>query len=522
MKRLITLLAMALVGYTGHAQCSTSVANSSTPVNTSNAYSTVQTFQTSCGGILRNVVVPNISIYSDDLRSSGAFITVRIKSAAGAVLATGPTTDQWYPGNTLTFDFGCSNLSLAASTTYQLEFLASFTTLVPLQLILFGRSGSSVYAGGSYIEDGSAPTANPNSDLYGWTVNLVNGNIAASSASATLAISAPCTSFYNATPELIASVQPTGAAMGSTTAKAYLQSSAPIYNGQPFVRRYYDITPATNASTATATVTLYFTQADFTDYNTNRGTLPALPNAAVSTTANTGNVRITQQHGTSATGAPGSFTGWSGTGPKYVLKTPSSVTWNSTASRWEVVLSVTGFSGFFAHSTSTNAPLPMDLVSFSAQLISNNNVLLNWSVANAEAVDRYTVERSADGAAFVPIEIVKASLASSYSFHDYQPLNGKNYYRLRLAANDDITYSNVHSIFTSEGAFVSVAPSPAHDYLRISTKATGLTGTLSDMQGRAQMQFSLSDGMSVNISLLPAGIYLLKMSNGEVLKVVKE
>jgi len=65
----------------------------------------------------------------------------------------------------------------------------------------------------------------------------------------------------------------TGNIQSCVTVDAAVQS----YNGIAYVPRHYSLEPSTNASTSTATVTLYFTQADFDAYNTTRGTNPALP-----------------------------------------------------------------------------------------------------------------------------------------------------------------------------------------------------------------------------------------------------
>lgn len=311
---------------------------------------------------------------------------------------------------------------------------------------------------------------------------------------------------------------------GSTIAKVYVQGTAPSFNSQPYVRRYYDVTPSSGASTATATLTLYFTQGDFTDYNTAKPAgYPSLPIDATDAANNKANLRITQQHGTSSTSAPGSYSGFTGSGNANVLITPASVTWNSTASRWEVTFSVTGFSGFFAHTTITNTPLPIGLSAFGARLISNNDVLLSWRVANAAAGKEYTIERSGDGATFTAIGTAAAATAGEYGLHDYHPLGGRSYYRLRIAEQDNrSSYSNVADIFIGSKAYVNVSPSPAHDYFSIATSATGLSATLSDMQGKVRQSVAVSNGVKVDISALPAGVYLLKLSSGEVMKVVKE
>jgi hypothetical protein len=50
---------------------------------------------------------------------------------------------------------------------------------------------------------------------------------------------------------------------GSTKATVWIQTIQP----PEFVKRHYEIAPAINPASATAKVTLYFTQAEFNDFN---------------------------------------------------------------------------------------------------------------------------------------------------------------------------------------------------------------------------------------------------------------
>ncbi|MCV5736632.1 hypothetical protein OFN56_32515, partial [Escherichia coli] len=58
--------------------------------------------------------------------------------------------------------------------------------------------------------------------------------------------------------DLIADVSPTGAApvAGPITGKVTVVAGVPVFNGEPYLPRYFDIEPLTDANTATATITL--------------------------------------------------------------------------------------------------------------------------------------------------------------------------------------------------------------------------------------------------------------------------
>ena len=107
---------------------------------------------------------------------------------------------------------------------------------------------------------------------------------------------------------LIDRVVPSGGTplSGSITCKVTIDATVQSYSGSPYIQRHYDIEPAVNAASATGTITLYYTQTEFDNYNTARGIYPALPVSGGDATG-IANLRITQYHGTGT--APGNYTG---------------------------------------------------------------------------------------------------------------------------------------------------------------------------------------------------------------------
>jgi len=124
-----------------------------------------------------------------------------------------------------------------------------------------------------------------------------------------------------------------------------MDSVGQTLNGAPYVLRHYDIQPVNNPSTATARVTLYYTQNDFDVYNGTSGhglDLPKAPGDA----AGIANLRVYQYHGFSATGQPGSY---SGNGVEIDPDDPN-IIWDASTQLWSVTFDVNGFSGFFLSS----------------------------------------------------------------------------------------------------------------------------------------------------------------------------
>jgi hypothetical protein len=310
----------------------------------------------------------------------------------------------------------------------------------------------------------------------------------------------------------------------------FIDPTVQTHNGDAYVQRHYEIEPATNANTATAAVTLYFTQADFDAYNAavsaSASKLPTGP----TNTAGIANVRVNQFHGTPSGGyAPSNYPNtWGGAGPAHVLINPAdaAVVYNTADERWEITFDVTGFSGFFLSAGNDN-PLPLELLSFTAQKTGGIANRLAWQVASEDPGTVFGVARSSDGASFKAIGSVAGKGANSaYAFYDEQPLEGVNYYRLQIAAPGEVSFSNIAVVRnSSNGGSVTVAPVPASDKVIITNTDEalyGTTATILDMQGREMARFVLAASQSVDISGYAAGVYSLKLDGGTVVRIVKK
>ena len=98
--------------------------------------------------------------------------------------------------------------------------------------------------------------------------------------------------------------------------------------------------------------------------------------------------------------------------------------------------------------------LPVELHAFTAAR-QNKGVLLQWQTASEQNSQSFVIERSSDGNRFTAIGTVAASHSSNsnklYSFRDELPLNGANFYRLKMVDVDaKFSYSDTRAInFTS-------------------------------------------------------------------------
>jgi hypothetical protein len=170
--------------------------------------------------------------------------------------------------------------------------------------------------------------------------------------------------------------------------------------------------------------------------------------------------------------------------------------------------------------TDNTIPLPVELLSFSATNIINNFVKLAWQTSMEENNDHFEVERSKDATYFESILTMKAvgnsSTPQSYSARDNSPIKGINYYRLKQVDSDGrATYSSVQKIKFGTDVAPLIYPNP------VSTIFTAVSGkelireiVIYNAQGRA-VQFVMGNStdadLKVNVSLLSAGVYFLKV-----------
>ncbi len=98
---------------------------------------------------------------------------------------------------------------------------------------------------------------------------------------------------------------------------------------------------------------------------------------------------------------------------------------------------------YFKYFDMMPSPLPVELVSFKASKIDQNQVQVKWSTASEKNNDFFTIERSQDGNNFIEILKVKgagnSSCLKNYSIIDEVQLSGTYYYRLKQTDFDGTT-----------------------------------------------------------------------------------
>lgn len=164
--------------------------------------------------------------------------------------------------------------------------------------------------------------------------------------------------------------------------------------------------------------------------------------------------------------------------------------------------------------------LPVQLISFEGKALENQS-LLQWKAALEKDLSHYDLQRSSNCNSYQTIYTEKITNPSSaekiYSYTDVLPLEGPNYYRLRINdLNGKSNFSQVVLLYFKHGSeSLSIYPNPALQTLNVQYIAPSKAKLrVLDMRGNLLLEKNLEQGSSIsNISIghLAAGSYLMQV-----------
>ncbi|MDP1725649.1 MAG: T9SS type A sorting domain-containing protein, partial [Bacteroidota bacterium] len=194
---------------------------------------------------------------------------------------------------------------------------------------------------------------------------------------------------------------------------------------------------------------------------------------------------------------------------------------------------ITGFG--WMTGTDVSNPLPVKLININAHAISNA-IKVNWTTASEINSSYFVVERSVNGKSFVKAGTVKANGNSSkmisYTYNDAEGkallAKGTVYYRLAIYDKDGSReYSKVVAVDESSGKDLSaeVFPNPFNDQVVVNVvnpNGGNINISVIDINGKELYNANFANSNNIlNLESIPAGIYFVKVSNNDVVKVVK-
>jgi len=191
----------------------------------------------------------------------------------------------------------------------------------------------------------------------------------------------------------------------------------------------------------------------------------------------------------------------------------------------------------FTLASSVSHPLPIQLVSFTAQLSSGKSII-NWTTSFELNNHHFEVEKSADGRSFAFLSNITAvgtsNTASSYTLTDANPFAGITYYRLKqVNADGSYTYSKVVAV--NKGTYISelvnAYPNPTRGPVEVrftSASATRAIVQVTDAKGLlvASKNIAASEGLNsttINLGQFAQGTYYLRVIgiDNKVLTIIK-
>lgn len=146
-----------------------------------------------------------------------------------------------------------------------------------------------------------------------------------------------------------------------------------------------------------------------------------------------------------------------------------------------------------------------------------NSVKLNWQTTQEVNASHFEVEKSSDGSKFANLTTVaakgNAGNGASYVVNDDKPLQGKNFYRIKMVdKNGAFAYTDTRVIDISNNMF-AVSPNPAKGAVNV-YGVNGKYVQVVNAAGKVVLSRNLKSGNNtISTARLASGVYIVKIVN---------
>lgn len=173
----------------------------------------------------------------------------------------------------------------------------------------------------------------------------------------------------------------------------------------------------------------------------------------------------------------------------------------------------------------SNGFLPVEMLSFEADRVGNDNVLLTWETAKEINNDKFVIEKQRNNGDFEAIGEVNGNGTTDevqhYSFVDNTGLSKQNYYRLKqLDIDGSAVYSDIVEIgfdaYANDKFVVYPSPATDHTFLKAISELDGdYRVTVLDLFGRQVKELTLqkstvTSGLRIDLSDMSDGMYFVR------------
>ena len=172
---------------------------------------------------------------------------------------------------------------------------------------------------------------------------------------------------------------------------------------------------------------------------------------------------------------------------------------------------------------STDAPLPVELLSFTAEKFNEKTVILNWQTATEINSDYFQVQRSEDALNWENINRVGAAGNSNslikYQLYDYDQQPSQSYYRLKQYDFAGVfQYSQIRTVTFDQFVEINVYPNPTSGPVYIESE-NSVDISVFDINGRLILQEENTN--SCDLSNQAAGVYYVRISTQTSVQIEK-
>ena len=158
--------------------------------------------------------------------------------------------------------------------------------------------------------------------------------------------------------------------------------------------------------------------------------------------------------------------------------------------------------------------LPMSLLSFTGNEM-QGTIHLNWTINPDLQLKQFELEQSTDATYFNSIATFPAAKTSYQFIDDNSHISGRYFYRLKTTDKDGKNaYSNIVTIKTSAHEFIRLSPNPSNK--TVTVNGSFQNGIISVINSSGQTVLTTNSSTSpvkLNVSLLPAGLYMVRFSD---------
>jgi choice-of-anchor A domain-containing protein len=178
----------------------------------------------------------------------------------------------------------------------------------------------------------------------------------------------------------------------------------------------------------------------------------------------------------------------------------------------------------------STTPLPVTLTSFTVDK-EGNQAVLNWETTLETNSDRFEIQHSADAKQWSLVGTVASKGESKelarYQFVHSNPVNGENYYRLKMIDVDGTyAFSRVRDIAVNGAVALAVYPNPVVNQATIATQDWSNVKEIYLINTAGKRMALSTSSEKIDLSQVGAGIYVLQVNqlNGatSTTKIVKQ